>query len=395
MSATKSSASRASDIRLGIIGIGNMGSDHARNILAGKVPRLRLAAVCDLDAERLNFAGDIKTFTDSRQLIRSGEVDAVIVATPHYSHTTIGIDALEQGLHVVVEKPISVHKSDCERLIAAHAKRGGQVFSAMFNQRTDPFYQKIRDLIRSGELGEIRRINWIITNWFRTEAYYASGGWRATWAGEGGGVLLNQCPHNLDLLQWMFGMPVSVRAFCRFGQYHDIEVEDDVNAFMQFKNGATGVFITTTGEAPGTNRLEISAERGKLVYENERLSFTRNEVEMTKFSRTTKSGFAMPATWDVTIPVSGHGEQHVGVLKNFVAAILDGAPLIAPAEDGIHSVELANAMLYSSFTGKTIEMPLDGKAYERHLKKLIASSTVKKKAPPKSAPAADFAQSFK
>jgi predicted dehydrogenase len=349
-----------------------MGSAHAQSILAGKVKRLRLGALCDGDPARLNVQG-VKPFTDFRELIRSGEVDSVLIATPHYSHTGIGIEALEQGLHVLVEKPISVHKSDCEKLIAAHQGREKQVFAAMFNQRTDPFYQKIRNLIQSGEIGEIRRVNWIITNWFRTAAYYASGGWRATWAGEGGGVLLNQCPHNLDLLQWLFGMPVSVHAFCRFGQYHDIEVEDDVTAYLVFKNGATGVFITSTGEAPGTNRLEITAERGKLVYEDDRLTFTRNEIEMTAFSRASKLAFATPPLWQVTIPVSGHGDQHVGILNNFADAILDGAPLIAPAREGVHSVELANAMLYSTFTGQTIELPLDGAAYERQLSNLIDS----------------------
>ena len=350
-----------------------MGTAHEKSILAGKVPGMRLTALSDGDAARLGHSEEVKCFPDSRGLIRSGEVDAVLIATPHFSHTTIGIDGLENGLHVLVEKPISVHKSDCERLIAAHKGRTGQVFGAMFNQRTDPFYQRIRALIRGGELGEIRRVNWIITNWFRTAAYYSSGGWRATWAGEGGGVLLNQAPHNLDLLVWLFGMPVNVRAFCRLGQYHEIEVEDDVTAYLEFKNGATGVFITSTGEAPGTNRLEITAERGRLVYENERLSFTRNEAEMSAFSRTAESGFAMPPTRDVSIPIAGHGEQHIGILKNFAEAIRNGAPLIAPAEEGIHSVELANAMLYSSFTGKTIELPLDGRAYERHLKKLIAA----------------------
>jgi predicted dehydrogenase len=393
MSNKKPNTNPPGDIRLGVIGLGNMGMSHAQCIRAGQIPGVRLAAVCDEAPVRLAFDSSTKSFADFRALIRSGEVDAVLIATPHFSHTVIGIDALRHGLHVLVEKPISVHKTDCEKLIAAH--RGGQVFAAMFNQRTDPFYQKIRSLIQGGELGEIRRINWIITNWFRTFAYYGSGGWRATWAGEGGGVLLNQCPHNLDLLQWLFGMPASVRAFCRFGQYHDIEVEDDVTAYLQFKNGATGVFVTTTGEAPGTNRLEIAGERGKLVCENDRLSFTRNEVEMSAFSRTSAFAFTAPPTWDVTIPVYGHGEQHIGILKNFAAAILDGAPLIAPAEEGIHSVELANAMLYSTFTGKTVDLPLDGKAYDRHLKKLIASSKFKKKAPARRPSADDFAKSFK
>jgi predicted dehydrogenase len=384
------------DLRSGIIGLGNMGSLHARSVLEGQVPRMRLTAVCDINPERMVYDPEIKTFTDSRALIRSGAVDAVLIATPHYSHTDIGIDALEHGLHTLVEKPISVHKADCERLIAAYEKTSGVVFAAMFNQRTDPFYQKIRALLQGGELGEIRRVNWTITNWFRSEFYYASGGWRATWAGEGGGVLLNQCPHNLDLFQWFFGMPRQVRAFCSFGRYHDIEVEDDVTAYMNFENGATAVFITSTGEAPGTNRLEIAAERGRLVYENDELRFTRNEIAMSEFSHTTKQSFATPPVWDVQIPLGkDHGEQHVGILKNFTAAILDGARLIAPAPEGIHSVELANAFLYSSLTDTTVNMPLDGQSYEQELKKLIAGSRAKKSAPSVSAANDDFAKSFR
>src|SRR5215210_4857820 len=265
-----------------------MGAAHARGVLEGKVPRLRLTAVCHTNPERLVFDPEIKAFTDSRELIRSGEVDAVLIATPHYSHTDIAIDALANGLHILVEKPISVHKADCERLIAAYENTSGLVFAVMFNQRTDPFYLKIRALLQNGELGEIRRVNWIITNWFRTETYYASGGWRATWAGEGGGVLLNQCPHNLDLCWWLFGAPARVRGFCAFGKYHDIEVEDDVTAYFELPGGATATFIASTGEAPGTNRLEVMAENGRVVAENGQLRFTRNRVPTAKFSRTTK-----------------------------------------------------------------------------------------------------------
>jgi predicted dehydrogenase len=368
-------------VRIGIVGIGNMGSAHVRSILAGKVGRLELTAVCDNDPDKLARVPQVKGFSSSDAMIASGLIDAILVATPHYDHTTIGIAALKAGLHVLVEKPISVHKADAERLIAAYKGREKkQVFAAMFNQRTDHYYKKIRALIRSGELGEIRRINWIITSWFRTEAYYASGGWRATWAGEGGGVLLNQCPHNLDLFQWMFGMPVRVRANCGFGRYHDIEVEDDVTAYMEFANGATGVFITSTGEAPGTNRLEITAERGKLVYEQDRITYTRNEVPMSEFSRTTDQAFARPETWDVAIGAKDHGGQHNEILSNFVAAILDGAELLSPAVEGIHSVELANAMLLSAWTGKTVEVPLNGRTYERLLKQRIKNSKAKKKA---------------
>jgi predicted dehydrogenase len=383
-------------VRIGIVGLGNMGFSHAQQLLAGKINRLELTAVADVHPAKLARVPQVKGFKTAAEMMASGLIDALLIATPHYGHTTIGIAALQAGLHVMVEKPISVHRADCERLIAAHRGREKkQVFAAMFNQRTDRYYQKIRELIRSGELGEVRRVNWIITDWFRTHAYYASGGWRATWAGEGGGVLLNQCPHNLDLFQWLFGMPVRLSARCAFGRYHDIEVEDDVTATMEFANGATGVFITSTGEAPGTNRLEVTAERGKLVYENSQLRYIRNEIPMGEFSRTTRESFARPATWDVSIPAAGHGGQHNEVLQNFTDAILDGSPLVAPAPEGIHSVELANAMLLSAWTEKPVTLPIDGKKYERLLKARIAESAKKgkKKTVSEVAPA-DFAKSF-
>jgi predicted dehydrogenase len=368
------------EVRLGIIGVGGMGSNHAGNVLAGKISRLRLTAVCDIDPSKMSrYEAPILRFERSADLIRSGAVDAVLVATPHYFHTTIGMDALAQGLHLLVEKPISVHKADCEKLIRTARAAKKQVFGAMFNQRTNPHYRKVRDLIQNGELGQLTRVNWIVTNWFRTQHYYDSGGWRATWKGEGGGVLLNQCPHNLDLLQWLCGMPVRMRAFCQFGKWHDIEVEDQVTAYFEYANGATGVFITTTGEAPGTNRLEICGDRGKVVVEDNTIAFTRNAVSAQTFCKTSKNGFARPEIWDVSIPAAGDGGQHNEILLNFTQAILDGTPLLAPAVEGIHSVELATAMLMSSLTGKTVDLPLNGAAYERLLKKLIRESRFQKK----------------
>ncbi|MGD0060359.1 MAG: Gfo/Idh/MocA family oxidoreductase [Verrucomicrobiia bacterium] len=381
-------------VRLGIIGLGNMGSGHADKVLSGAVHRCDLTAVCDPAPEKFVRFPKAKGFTRSEELIRSGTVDAVLIATPHYDHTTIGIDALQHGLHVLVEKPISVHKADCECLIAAH-QNPKQIFAAMFNQRTDPYYQKVRDLIQHGELGRVRRVNWIITNWFRTEAYYKLGSWRATWAGEGGGVLLNQCPHNLDLFQWLFGMPYRVRGFCRFGRYHDIEVEDDVTAYFEYADGATAVFIASTGEAPGTNRLEVAAENGRLVFENDVLLFTKNETPMTEFSRTATKAFATPATTESKFTFPDHGGQHVEVLQNFVDAILDGKPLIAPASEGIHSVELANAILFSSARNQTVDLPLDAAAYEKHLQEKFPTSRFKKNVPRKHGTVADdLARSF-
>jgi predicted dehydrogenase len=319
-------------------------------------------------------------------------VDAVLIATPHFAHTTIGIAALDAGLHVLVEKPISVHKADAERLIAAHGNPR-QVFAAMFNQRTDPYYQKIRELIRSGELGAVRRVNWTITNWFRSHAYYGMGAWRATWKGEGGGVLLNQCPHNLDLFQWMFGMPRRVTGHCSYGRYHDIEVEDDVTAYFEYANGSHATFITSTGEAPGTNRLEIAAENGRLVYEDDKLTWVKNEMPMSEFSRTTREAFGRPTTTEVPLTANGHGGQHLEILQNFTNAILSGEKLLSPAAEGIHSVELANSILLSSWLGRAVDLPMDSALYERELNKKIASS--KPKAKPAVEAIADLSKSVR
>ena len=324
-------------------------------------------------------AKGLKIFDNAQYLIQSREVDAVIVATPHYQHTSIGTAVLEGGLHLMVEKPISAHKADAQRLIAVAGKHPEQVFAAMFQLRTEPRYLKIRNLIQGGELGEIVRLGWIITDWYRTEAYYASGGWRATWKGEGGGVLLNQCLHNLDVIAWLLGMPARVRGFCQLGRYHDIEVEDNVTAYLEYPNGATGVFITSTGETPGTNRFEIAGTRGKVVLENNRLTITRNESDMIEFSRAAKVGFAKPEVRHEEIPFQDAVAPHAALIQNFVDAILDGAPLIAPGEEGLHSVELANAMLYASLIGQTVELPLDGAAFERKLGELIAESRFEKR----------------
>lgn len=366
-------------VRIGVIGLGNMGKYHADYLVQNKVARCELTAVASSDPAKAARYPGAKQFKTGEELIRSGEVDAALISTPHYSHTTLGIQAFEAGLHVMVEKPISVHKADCDRLIRAAQAHPKLVFGAMFQLRTEPRYKKLKQLIDSGELGQIVRLNWIITDWFRTEAYYASGGWRATWRGEGGGALLNQCPHQLDLLQWLIGMPSGVRGFCQFGRYHNIEVEDNVTVFLEYPNGATGVFITSTGEAPGTNRFEIAGERGRIVIESGKMSFTRNEMSMRDFSKTAKTGFARPDIWNVEIPVENAPAQHATVMQNFVDAILDGVPLIVPGAEGTNSVEIANAALYSTWTGRSVELPLDGAAYEAALHEKIRDSRFEKK----------------
>ncbi|HUR57112.1 MAG TPA: Gfo/Idh/MocA family oxidoreductase [Opitutaceae bacterium] len=372
---------RMDKVRVGIIGMGNIGKHHAGYLLEGKVARCELVAVGSTSPGKLESyaARGLKIFGNAEELIRSQTCDAVIIATPHYQHTTLGIAALEAGLHAMVEKPISAHKADAERLLAARKKFPGQVFGAMFQLRVEPRYAKMQKLIQAGELGPIVRINWIITDWYRTEAYYASGGWRATWKGEGGGVLLNQCLHQLDMLQWLVGMPARVRGFCQIGRFHHIEVEDNVTAYLEWANGATGVFVTSTGESPGTNRFEIVGTRGKLVLENNQLHFTRNEADMIEFSRTTKSGFAKPEVWHCEIPFENAPNAHAILMQNCVNAILDGAPLIAPGEDGLGSVELANVILFSSLLDAPVRLPMDAGAFESKLQALIAGSKLEKK----------------
>ncbi|HAS83570.1 MAG TPA: oxidoreductase [Verrucomicrobia bacterium] len=386
-------SAKAADVRIGIVGIGNMGSSHAKLMLDNKIPGATLAAICDTNPKRFEAFPGIPHWTDSNTMLREAKIDAVVIATPHYDHTTIGIAALTAGFHVLVEKPISVHKADAQRLIDTKRTKK-QVFSAMFNQRTDPRYRWLKQHIESGDFGRINRVNWIITDWFRSQSYYDHGAWRATWEGEGGGVLLNQCPHQLDLMQWLFGMPVAVRAFCQRGRFHEIEVEDDVTAYLEYANGANGVFITTTGEAPGTNRLEVAAENGRIIVEGNTISIIRNMVPTSAFCKTSDKPFAGPENITETVTFKNHGEQHTGIFKNFVAAIKGEAELIAPAVEGINSVELANAMILSGQQQKTITLPLDAAAYEKNLKSLIRNSKVKKAKTVKAGVVADMSQSF-
>jgi predicted dehydrogenase len=363
-------------VRLAIVGMGRMGTVHASSLIEGKVSRAKLCAVCDIDPAALARSPEVPRFASSRELVASRSVDAILIATPHYDHAPIAVEALAAGLHVLTEKPLAVHKADGQRMLAAYAARPnpGQVFAEMFNLRADPRFIELRGRIARGELGTLRRINWIITDWFRTEAYYRSGGWRATWRGEGGGALLNQCPHNLDLWQWLFGMPTRVQAFCGFGRFHEIEVEDQVTAYLEYANGTTGVFVTSTGEAPGTNRLEVVGDLGKIVLESDGLRFTRNEVSMLEVLKHSPDRYARPKTTTEFLPMSRPGPLHPIITQNFVDAILDGTPLIAPAQEGLASVELANAMIYSGLKRQPVELPLDAALYAEELARLVANS---------------------
>lgn len=361
------------EVRLGIIGIGGMGTNHALNIVKGLVPRMRLTAVADINDTRLKWAKEnlpenVKCFSDGREMIDSGECDAVLIATPHYFHPEFVIYALSHGLHAISEKPAGVYTKQVREMNEAAAK-SDKVFAIMFNQRTNCVYRKLHEMIESGELGALKRVNWIITDWYRTQSYYDAAGWKATWDGEGGGVLLNQCPHQLDLLQWLCGLPVKVRAFCHEAKWHNIEVEDDVTAYMEFANGATGVFVTTTGDAPGTNRLELTFEMGKIVCEHDKLIFDRLNVNEREFCKTEPNGFAKPPMERIEIETDGKNEQHVGVLKAFTDRILSGGKLIAEGSEGINGLLLSNAMFLSSWLGKEVSIPFDEDLFLEELNK--------------------------
>lgn len=372
-----------SKVRIGIIGIGNMGTSHAKNLFEGKVPGGELAAICDYNPERLKWAKE--TFGDKVQLFENTEdffaakaVDAVLIATPHYDHPTLAIQAFENNLHVLVEKPAGVYTKQVREMNEA-AQKVDRVFGIMYNQRTNPLYQKVRELIQSGELGAIKRTNWIITSWYRSQSYYNSGGWRATWAGEGGGVLLNQCPHNLDLWQWICGMPKRVRTFMAFGKWHDIEVEDDVTAYVEYENGATGVFITSTADSPGTNRFEILGEKGKVVIEEGQLKFWRLRVSERQFNSEYTGGFGEPECWKCEVPVKGTETSHVGIMTDWVQAIQKGTPLLAPGIEGINGLSISNAMHLSAWTDDWVDIAtMDEDLFYHKLQERIKTSTYKK-----------------
>ncbi len=367
-------------VRLGIIGLGNMGKRHIGYLQAGEVKGVKITAVSDMIEENRQWAQQefdesVAIYNDAYELMDSGKIDAVLIATPHYSHPELSIASFERGLHVLVEKPAGVYTKQVREMNEAWEKSNVK-FSMMYNQRTNPLYRKLKDIIDSGELGEIRRTNWIITNWYRTQSYYDSGTWRATWAGEGGGVLLNQDPHQLDLWQWTIGMmPSRVRAFCYFGKHRDIEVEDDVTAFVEYENGATGVFVTTTGEAPGTNRFEISGDRGKIVIENDQLTFWRLRESEKEFNQNFQGSFGSPECWKCEVPIHGENPDHRGITQNFINAILHDEPLIAPGEEGIKGLMISNAMLLSTWTDNWVDMPMDEELYYEHLQQKIASSS--------------------
>lgn len=366
------------NIRLGILGIGNQGTKYSKLILAGECPDFTLTAICDHNPKRIewakeNLSPDIAYYDTAEQMLCSGIIDACIITVPHYDHPKYAVECMEQGIHVLVDKPAGVYTKQV-RWMNEEAKKHNVVFGMMFNQRTNCIYRKMRELIQSGKYGQIRRTNWIITNWYRPQAYYDSGDWRATWSGEGGGVLMNQCPHQLDLWQWICGMPVKVHAHMKYGKWHDIEVEDDVTAYVEYANGATGVFITTTGDGCGTNRFEIQMDKAKLVAEEDKLTALEFAISEPEFSRSNSAPFGHIETKEIDLELDGENPQHVGVIRAWGGAILRGESLIAGGEEGINGLTLANAMYLSDWLEKTVDIPFDEEVYYQQLMKRVSTS---------------------
>ena len=370
-------------LRLGIIGIGNIGNTHASNIKKGSCPEIEIAAIADINPEKIaaaktqEYDKNITYFDNAIDMLDSGLVDACIVAVPHYEHTTLAIECIKRGIHVMVEKPAGVYTKQVRELIAVSEEHPEVVFGMMFNQRTNCVYRKLKELVSSGEYGEIRRTNWLITSWYRPQAYYDSGEWRATWAGEGGGVLLNQCPHQLDLWQWICGMPVKVHAKLHYGKWHDIEVEDDVTAYVESANGATGCFISSTGDAKGTNRFEIQMDKAKFVVENGKLTMNEFEISEPEFTRTNTNTFGSIKATNIEVETDGLHPSHAGVMNSFADAILHGGKLVAEGAEGINGLLISNAMHLSSFLNKEITLPFDEDLYYSELQKRIKTSKKK------------------
>ena len=368
-------------IKLGIIGIGNMGSGHAGNIKNGSCPEIELVALADINPERLawakeqNYAENITYFNTAEEMLDSGLINACVIAVPHYDHTKYAIECMKRSIHVMVEKPAGVYTKQVREMNEEAEKHPEVVFGMMFNQRTNCVYRKLRELVQSGEYGEIRRTNWIITDWYRPQFYYNSGDWRATWSGEGGGVLLNQCPHQLDLWQWICGMPIKVESHLHFGKWHDIEVEDDVMIYAQYPNGATGTFITTTGDYPGTNRLEITLDRAKLVCENGVLTVYELDQATSDYTANAEEGFGSIQYKTYEAELDGNNVQHPEVMNKFAGAILRGEPLTASGQEGINGLMISNAAFLSSWLGKTVSLPIDEDLFYNMLQEKIKNST--------------------
>ncbi|MCX7993196.1 MAG: Gfo/Idh/MocA family oxidoreductase [Fimbriimonadales bacterium] len=367
-------------VRFGVVGLGGMGLGHCR-FLKEVVPETELTAVCDVHPQRAQAAGEqfgVPHFTSHEAMFESELIDAVLIATPHYGHAPVAVSALEHGLHVLVEKPLCVSVSDGDRMIDA-ARRSGKKFAVGYQHRFRPEVQAARRLIQQGVLGEVRR-TLLITAWYRTQAYYDSGGWRATWAGEGGGVLINQAPHFIDLWLWFGGMPSRVWGQTR-AALHDIETEDEAFALIEYPNGAHGYLYATTNEEPGENLIEICGDEGKLRLHDWNLQVWKLKHPIRQFT------YQAEGMWDgipaerIEPPIEpkpeGALEGQPALIQNFARAILYDEPIIAPGEEGLGTIEIVDALILSSKRQQPVSLPVDRAQYDALLEELKAHSRPK------------------
>jgi len=364
-------------LKIGVIGVGGMGSAHCRNVK--NLDETELVFVCDADKNIAKSRGEefgVKHFTDYKEAIKSGLCEGVIIATPHWFHPEIAIYAFENGIHVLSEKPIAVKVSDADKMIKA-AKKSGKIFTIMFQRRTEPLFKKAIEIIKSGALGELQK-SICIDPWYRTQAYYNSGGWRATWVGEGGGVLINQAPHTIDLFTLLGGLPKKVLAKTRT-KLHDIEVEDEVSALLEYKNGAWGYYYTSTCEPVGPLHMEFTGDKGKLIIKGDKLTFYSFEYPISESMVKIESMWGSLKYTEEKIEISSNIQTgHSAIIRNFARAILYGEELIVNGEEGLNSVEFINACILSGKRNKEVEIPVDRKEYDQLMEELKKSSKPKK-----------------
>ncbi len=358
-------------VKLGIVGVGNIGCEHARLVQTDRVPMMNVVALC---GRTIPEEFDVPVFDEFREFLQSG-IDAVLIATPTMHHVEAAKEALAAGLHVLVEKPVAMSVAQA-REVAALVSEGTQC-AVMLNQRFHPAYAEIKRLLEQGTIGHLVRYHWTMTHWYRPDVYYQTSAWRGTWPGEGGGLLINQCIHNLDVLQWWLGLPARVRSHVAFGKYHNIEVEDEVSVYFEHDNGMTGTLIASSGEAPGYNSLDIVGDQGMIRFDGDAVHLWRAEGPVSVHRATTRDMFATPDFEKERVNLSDMGQQHVQVLNNFADAILNGVPLLTAFTEGIGSLQLANGILYSAWQDATIALPLAENDFEAMLQARIQRSALR------------------
>ena len=356
-------------VGVAVVGMGNIGSEHAKLIASDVTPSLDLVATCGRGDP---FADGIPHFETFSGLLDARVCDAIVIATPTMDHPQKALAALAAGYHVLVEKPVAMSVAQAQQVV--DSVPGDRVCAVMLNQRHHPVFAKIKNLLDSDAIGPITRYQWTMTAWYRPDVYYQVSRWRGTWPGEGGGLLINQCIHNLDVLQWWLGLPSSINAEVAFGKYHDIEVEDEVSARFKHPNGVTGTLVASSGEAPGINSLDIVGDRGMLRFDGDSLFIWQRAGSVARERAETRDMFDVPEFERQEVPIESVASQHAEIFNNFADAIREGAQLATPVAEGLGSLQLANGILLSSWQDKDISLPIDAVLYERELQDRITKS---------------------